>query len=282
MRTDIEEAASCLALTRLEPESWARTARDVVDRGSARRVLEQRGHFQAGLFDETSPAEGLLEEYTEALNHLEEQGIHCMAISSPEVPARVTALASPPLFLFYRGTLDSHDQSGVAVIGSRRVPQDSLDIAREWSRQIGQANVTVISGLAAGIDREAHLGALDVGARTVAVIGTGISRAYPKENAKLQDAVAEGGLVVSQFLPDASPSKISFPMRNAVMAAWARATLVIDADDRSGAALQARLTVEQGGTLFIHEKLRHQGWANKFVDGGAAEFVSSSEQVIVA
>lgn len=278
---ELNQVAAALALAQLDADSWAKLAREVRDRGSVRQVLDERGYFQDGLFGDGPPTDDLIDRYTEMLTELEERGIGAMAISSPDFPSQVAQLKAPPLFLFYRGTLDADDHNGVAIIGSRRVSEDALATARSWASEISRLGSVVVSGLAAGIDREAHMGALREGGRTVAVIGTGIDRAYPKDNAALQEEIAERYLVVSQFLPDAPPTKTSFPMRNAVMAAWARATLVIDADERSGAALQARLASEQGRQLYLHSRLRIQPWANKFVDAGHAEFVTSPEEVLV-
>lgn len=276
------ETAAALALTHLENESWARLARDVRDRRSAVAILEERGHFQGDLFGDEPQTQAIIEHYELLLSDLAERGVGAIAINDPHFPSDVAELNSPPLFLFHRGKFSDADRDGIAVIGSRKVSQRSLSITREWARLIARSGTVVISGLAAGVDREAHLGALDEDARTVAVIGTGILRAYPKENSPLQEQIADSGLVVSQFLPDAAPSKTSFPMRNAVMAAWGRATLVIDADDRSGASLQARLATEQGSRLFLHEQLRHQVWAKAFVDAGKAVFVSEPSEIVPA
>lgn len=278
--SELDQVAAALTLVQLTADPWAKLAREVRDRGGATAVLNERGYFQEGLFGNGLPTEELITHYTEMLVDLQERGIQALAISSSDFPEAVAQLKAPPLFLFYKGTLDVRDYDGVAIIGSRRVPDEALATARSWAREISRLGTVVVSGLAAGIDREAHLGALDEGRRTVAVIGTGIERSYPKENKSLQEEVATRHLVVSQFLPDAPPTKTSFPMRNAVMAAWARATLVIDADERSGAALQARLAAEQGRPLFLHYKLRVQPWANKFVDAGKAAFVNSPEEVL--
>lgn len=274
--------AAALALAHLDDKSWAQLARDVRDRGSAVAVLEERGHFQGDLFGNESPTQALIEHYALLLSDLAEQGVGAIAINDPCFPSRVAELKSPPLFLFHRGKFSDADRDGIAVIGSRKVSHKSLSITREWARLIARSGNVVISGLAAGVDREAHLGALDEDARTVAVIGTGILRAYPKENTPLQEQIANSGMVVSQFLPDATPSKTTFPIRNAVMAAWGRATLVIDADDRSGASLQARLAAEQGSQVFLHEQLRHQLWANTFVDAGKAVFVGDPSEIVTA
>src|SRR5581483_252563 len=108
-----------------------------------------------------------------------------------------------------------------------------------------------ISGLAAGIDTAAHTAALESGGRTVAVIGTGITRCYPAANIELQEAIAHSGLVLSQFWPESSASKASFPMRNATMSAYGRATIVVEASEQSGARIQARLAVAHGRPVVL-------------------------------
>ena len=277
---EVNQVAAALALAQLDSDPRAKLARAARDRGSVTAVLDEREYLQGGLFGDAPPTEGLIDHYTEMLTGLEERGIGALAISSANFPPQVAQLMSPPLFLFYRGTLDVDDYDGVAIIGSRQVSEEALSTARSWASEISRLGSVVISGLAAGIDRQAHMGALREGRRTVAILGTGIDRVYPKENARLQEEIANSHLVVSQFLPDAPPTRTSFPMRNAVMAAWARATLVIDADEGSGAALQARLASEQGRRLYLHNRMRLQPWANRFVDAGKADFVTSPEQVL--
>src|SRR5699024_12355289 len=108
-------------------------------------------------------------------------------------------------------------------------------------------------GLAEGVDSAAHRAALDCGGRTVAVLGTGINRCYPRQHKELQEEVAKRGLLLSQFLPDAPPTKTSFPMRNAVMRGYAAATIVVEAGEYSGARIQARYALAHGRPLFFHQ-----------------------------
>lgn len=278
MSPDHSDAAELLAL--LERDGgWSKIAREVRDLGAVRAVSEARGALQGDLFDEEADLASATTSWQSRLLKLEADGIVCVPISSQNYPEAARRMASPAPVLFLRGQRDARDHRGVAVIGSRRASPTSLEIARVWSRLLADAGVVVVSGLAAGIDREAHLGAMEAGGRTVAVLGTGVSRSYPPENAGLQEQVARRGLLVSQFLPDHGPSKATFPLRNALMAAWAGTTLVIDARERSGASLQARLTVKQGQRLLIHEQLAAEPWAQKYVDAGRASLVASTQDV---
>jgi DNA processing protein len=124
-----------------------------------------------------------------------------------------------------------------------------------------------VSGLAAGIDSAAHRAALDAGARTIAVIGTGLHHTFPKENAELQDRLCGEHAVISQFWPDQGPRKHTFPMRNAVMSGIARATVVVEASFTSGARMQARLALEHGRPVVLLKSLldAHE-WAREYAE----------------
>src|SRR5204862_5457985 len=131
-----------------------------------------------------------------------------------------------PPFLMWRGSSSERDARGVAIVGTRKATPQGRERAEELAAGLARRGVTVVSGLAAGIDTAAHLGALDAGGRTVAVIGTGLGRAYPAENRALQDEVARRGMVLSQFWPDAPAGQHTFPMRNATMSGYGLATVV--------------------------------------------------------
>jgi DNA processing protein len=144
--------------------------------------------------------------------------------------------------------------------------------------------VTVLSGLALGIDGAAHESALASGGRTVAVIGTGIRRTYPQEHADLaRRIVAAGGAVVSQFWPDAPPTKWSFPMRNITMSGMAVGTVVVEASNTSGARNQARRALEHGKRLFLVEQLvMRETWAKQYAARPGATIVRSVDEILAA
>jgi DNA processing protein len=141
--------------------------------------------------------------------------------------------------------------------------------------------MTVVSGLARCFDTAAHRSALDAGGRTVAVIGTGIARAYPAENRELQEEIARRGLVLSQFWPDAPPDKHTFPMRNATMSGYGLATVVVEASEKSGARIQARLAVEHGRQVIFTEQVVTQNhWAQELLGRPGVHVASSVDNVI--
>jgi DNA processing protein len=168
----------------------------------------------------------------------------------------------------------------VAVVGTREASEDGRMRSRKLAEALSGESVTVISGLARGIDTEAHTAALEAGARTIAVVGTGILRTYPKENADLAEQIAETGAIVSQFWPSAPPTKFSFPMRNAVMSGISQGTAVIEASSTSGAKMQARIALEQGKRCFLmHSLVTRERWAQQYLGRGAIE-VNSVDDVV--
>jgi DNA processing protein len=141
--------------------------------------------------------------------------------------------------------------------------------------------MTVVSGLALGIDAAAHRAALSAAGRTVAFLGTGIRRKYPKDNAELQDEIAAKGLVVSQFWPDAPPQKHTFLMRNAVMSGYGIATIVVEAGEFSGSRAQARMAVEHGRPVILTEHVVNANeWARALVDRSGIHVASSLSDIV--
>jgi DNA processing protein len=154
-------------------------------------------------------------------------------------------------------------------------------MAAELARELVSRKMTVVSGLARGIDTAAHRAALAAGGRTVAVIGTGINRVYPAENGDLQAEIAVRGLVISQFWPDASPQKQNFLMRNATMSGYGLATVVVDAGEHSGARAQARMAVEHGRQVILTDQVvvRNQ-WAQSLLGRPGVHVGSSVNSVL--
>jgi DNA processing protein len=173
-----------------------------------------------------------------------------VTILDPDYPARLRAVPQAPPVLFARGSL-TPDDPAVSVVGSRRVSAPGLALTAEVARGLVARGVSVMAGLALGVDAAAHRAALDAGGRTVAVIGTGISRAYPAGHRALQEEIAARGLLLSQFWPDAPPQKHTFLMRNATMAGYGLATIVTEAGEQSGARAQARMSAGYGRPVIL-------------------------------
>jgi DNA processing protein len=280
-----KEQAALLVLLRDRKSGWSRVAQEVEETGSALRVLDLAANAsgQADLFavDAADAIEVRLKQASHDIAQWADEGMHLVTLLDDDYPPQLLTIHQRPPFLLYRGRLDPRDTTGVAIVGTRRPSDRGRATARTIAHDLAERGVTVVSGLAAGIDTAAHMGALDAGGRTVAVIGTGLRRSYPNENTSLQERIATSHLVLSQFWPDAAPTKTSFPMRNAVMSGYAAATVVIEAAWKSGARMQARLALEHGRPVFLHESLLQHDWARDYVARGAV-IVRSSEDVLSA
>jgi DNA processing protein len=169
----------------------------------------------------------------------------------PGYPPLLTELHDPPARLYLRGgPLEILARTSVAIVGARSCSPYGAQVAREVARELAGAGVVVVSGLARGVDGEAHRGALAAGGLTVAVLGCGIDRDYPKAHAELARRVSESGLVVSEYPPGVEPSPWRFPARNRLVAGLATATVVVEARRRSGALITADFALELGRDVF--------------------------------
>ena len=172
-------------------------------------------------------------------------GIHVLPWNDPRFPAALLAISDMPPVLWYRGALDALRAPAVAVVGSRAATAVALETAARLGTDLAALGITVVSGLARGVDSSAHRGAIRSG-RTVAVLGSGVDRIYPHEHATLADEVARAGLVISEYPPGAPPLAFHFPMRNRLICGLSRAVVVIEANEKSGSLITAACALEQG------------------------------------
>lgn len=277
------EDVALLSLLRLRPDgmSWEKVANQVQLEGSAVRVLDQvRSADQALLSDPeidtaVSGADSELTDWQAA-------GLDFISILSDRYPRRLAGVFDAPPFLFASGTVVPDDR-GMSVVGSRDMSPAGEAMARDAARILAERDLTVIAGLAEGIDTIAHRTALDLGARTVAVIGTGIRKYYPASNRLLQDRIAAEGLVISQFYPDAPPSKTSFPIRNGTMSGYGMATIVIEAGERSGTRIQARRAAEHGRPVILSRRVAESTrWGAAIAENPWVYVVSSRRDIETA
>jgi len=174
-----------------------------------------------------------------------------LARGDPRFPPLLGAIYDPPARLFLRGArLDLLSEPSVAVVGARACSGYGAQIARSLGRELAGAGVVVVSGLARGIDGEAHRGALEAGGTTVAVLGCGIDRDYPRAHAELARRIAVDGLVVSEYPPGVEPAPWRFPARNRIVAGLCRAVVVVEARQRSGALITADFALDEGRDVF--------------------------------
>jgi DNA processing protein len=210
-----------------------------------------------------------------------EVGARLVTVLDEDYPPNLRLIPNLPPFLFYRGTLAEDDAWSVAVVGTRSASEAGIHRAARLSRLLAGHDVTVISGLARGIDTAAHHAALDSGGRTIAVLGTGITRCYPLENRDLADQVTQAGALVSQFWPTRSPGKDTFPRRNVVTSGLSQGTVVIEASQTSGAKMQARLALEHEKKVFLVNSLvTDQEWARDYVANRGAIAVDDVDEVL--
>ncbi len=216
-------------------------------------------------------------------------GIRLVSVLDPDYPVNLRAVHDRPALLFLRGELLAADQRSVAIVGSRHPPPDAVKRAERIASELARDGYVITSGLAAGIDAAAHRAALTEARRTIAVIGTGVDRAYPPQLADLQRAIANSGAVVSRLWPDDPPSRRTFPARNALMSGLTLATVVVEASERSGTRIQARRALAQGRPVFLHPALMRQAWAqtlaerpNVHVAATAAEIAATIDRARVA
>jgi len=262
MDQDLERAA-LVALLRRGDRPWPELTDQIETVGSALAVLEDvlGPSGQGALFD-TEPAVDL-EAVAVEITAWEREGMRLVTVLDEDYPLYLRLVHQRPPFLFLRGT-SVEDDLRVAIVGTRTPSPQGIAHARAIAGGLAERGVTVVSGLAAGIDTAAHGTVLALGGRTVGVIGTGLRRSYPAQNTHLQHEIAERGLLLSQFWPDSPPSKASFPMRNAVMSGYSLATVVVEAAYRSGARMQARLALEHGRRVFLMRSLMTHEWAREY------------------
>jgi DNA processing protein len=186
------------------------------------------------------------------LERLARLGFRFLARSDPAFPPLLRAIHDPPPGLFVRGEEGTAllARPAVAVVGARACSAYGRQVARGLGRELAAAGLVVVSGLARGIDSEAHRGALEAAGTTVAVLGCGIDRDYPAANRELARQVAATGLVVSEYAPGVEPAPWRFPARNRIVAGLCAATVVVEARERSGALITADFALEEGREVF--------------------------------
>ncbi len=207
------------------------------------------------------------------LQRIEKSGVRVVSRDDAEYPKNLREIYDPPLVLYVKGALTERDALAIAVVGSRRTSLYGQEMARKLAFQLARVGVTVVSGLARGIDTAAHNGALQAKGRTVAVIGCGIDVVYPAENKKLADEIVEkGGAVVTEFPFGVQPDRQNFPMRNRIISGWSLGVVVVEANLKSGALITANQAGEQGRQVFAvpgrADSILSRG-ANKLIKDGA-------------
>ena len=231
-----------------------------------RRLLERFGSAEGILLartDQLSAVDGVGRALADNITHWQDfadpaaelkkaadLGAHVITAQDEEYPSALREIHDPPIVLYVRGQLTHRDRHTVAVVGSRKCSHYATECAKKLSFQMAYAGLTVVSGLARGIDTAAHQGALAAKGRTIAVIGSGLGELYPPENAELADRIAASGAVISEFPVDTKPDRQTFPIRNRIVTGMSFGVLVVEAGANSGALISANMAAEQGRTLY--------------------------------
>lgn len=198
-------------------------------------------------------------------------------------PQMLKEIHSPPQKLFYKGDLSILDRTCIAVVGTRRCTQYGKTMTEKIIEELSHYEVTIVSGLAKGIDTIAHKAAIKNNLKTVAVLPSGLIDIYPPENKNLAEEISEKGLLISEYEENSRPSKYTFPQRNRIISGLSIATLVVEAPEKSGALITARLALEQNREIFVvpQDVDRFQGiGALKLLQKCGAYPVSSGQEII--
>lgn len=211
--------------------------------------------------------------------------------NTPSWPLKLKDSQRPTPLLYYRGNISLVESKSVSVVGSRKASSEGRSRARRIAKELSAAEVTVVTGLARGIDTEATKAAIASGGQTIGVIGTPIDETYPKENALLQEKVAKDYLLLSQvpfFRYATEPftaHRVRFPERNELMAAVSDATVIVEASDTSGTLSQARACLQQGRPLFIMRSLLNDPditWPKRYLEHDEVHVLDNTDQVLEA
>ena len=251
--TDTE---GCIALNMVGEVGPVRLRKLLGAFGSASRILTAKsGELRRvdGIGAEVAEAIAKWEEHVDLageLRRIQEFGAKVVTQEDPEYPRMLREIHNPPMVLYVWGELQEKDVHAIGVVGARAASHYGLQCAKKLSYQLAYAGITVVSGLARGIDTAAHQAALAAKGRTIAVIGSGLSKLYPPENLGLAELIAKSGAVVSEYPMERSADRQTFPYRNRIVAGWGSGILVVEAALNSGALITAGQAIEQGRSVY--------------------------------
>jgi DNA processing protein len=278
---------ACIALNMLPTMGPVRLRKLLEVFETPERILSARRDALRGVegigrevVDQISNWESLVDLSAE-LQRIREFGATVITAESPLYPKQLRETHSPPIVLYVWGEVLERDQHAIAVIGSRRTTHYGMESAKKLSYQLAYAGLTVVSGLARGIDTAAHQGALAAKGRTIGVIGSGLARLYPPENAALAEKIRSGnGAIVSEFSMEIEPDRQTFPMRNRIISGWSQGLLVVEAGANSGALISVAQALEQGRNVYAvpgHINAPTAIGSNRLIQQGAKLVMDASD-----
>ncbi len=241
---------------------------------------------RAGL--ERAPLQNLLDLRTQLdldaeMQRVHDLGAHVVTLLDPEYPRLLREIHQPPPVLYVNGELQPEDEWAVAVVGTRHTKASGVEMTRYLVGDLARNGVTIVSGLARGIDTIAHQTALDAGGRTIAVLGSGIDVVYPYENAALARNIVASGALITEYPLGTQPERTNFPPRNRIISGLALGTLVTQAGESSGALITIRFALEQGREVFaVPGSPLDRGFSgtNRLIQQGEAKLVQRAQDVL--
>jgi DNA processing protein len=218
--------------------AWHATANDLQQSGLDKRSLANLLKLRDGL------------DLDAEIREMERLGVQAVTWDDPDYPRNLRQVYNPPPLLYVRGSLEKRDEWAVAIVGTRQASAYGKEAARSLSAGLARVGVTVVSGLARGIDAEAHRACLDAGGRTMAVLGCGVDVIYPQQHVRLAAEIVEHGALLSEYPLGTQPQAVNFPPRNRIISGMSLGTIVVEADSSSGALITAGFAAEQGREVF--------------------------------
>ena len=218
--------------------AWRSSVADLVAAGVPRKVADETERFR----DENEP--------DEIMGEMERLGITTLHLRHPDYPSQLSEIPTAPSVIYVKGEMPAADEPAIAVVGSRDATPYGLEMTRRISYDLARAGVTVVSGLARGIDTASHRAALEAGGRTMAVLGSGLDRVYPQRNIPMAEKILEHGALFTEYPPGVSALPQRFPRRNRVISGLCHGVLVVEAAFKSGAMLTVNWALEQDRDVF--------------------------------
>ncbi|HEY3310790.1 MAG TPA: DNA-processing protein DprA [Anaerolineales bacterium] len=248
--------------------AWNASAFDLVAAGLSPRLAERvlQVRKSVGLDD--------------FMARVEKNGIRVLTWDDAEYPAHLKEVDQPPPVLYVRGELNPEDAWSVGIVGTRAVTSYGRQVTEELATVLAQNGVTVVSGLARGVDAVAHNAALKAGGRTLAVLGSGLDRIYPPENRQLAEKIFAHGAVISDYPPGTPPDAANFPPRNRIISGLSMAVVVVEAGETSGALITAEFAAEQGRDVFAVPGMIHAPLSkgtNRLIANGARVLLTPAD-----
>src|SRR5436309_691647 len=278
---------ACIALNMLPTVGPVRLRKLLQVFGTPERVLiAKRGELRAveGIGGEVADQIAAWESTVDLpaeLNRIRDFGATVITQDLPSYPRSLREIHAPPIVLYVWGEIQERDNHAIGIIGARQTTHYGSESAKKLAYQIAYAGLSVISGLARGIDTAAHQGALAAKGRTIAVIGSGLSKLYPPENRGLAEKIRDGnGAIVSEFSMEIEPDRQTFAMRNRIISGWSHGILVVEAGLNSGALITASQAVEQGRSVYAvpgHINAPSAMGSNRLIQQGAKLVMDASD-----